>query len=42
MYLRCLITLQNFFQLYFEDEERTEMYELNPEHTLLQVLQHER
>ncbi|NXA21098.1 TTC4 protein, partial [Ibidorhyncha struthersii] len=29
-------------ELYFEDEERAEMYELNPEHTLLQVLQHQR
>ncbi|KAJ7395388.1 Tetratricopeptide repeat protein 4 [Pitangus sulphuratus] len=39
---RHLITLQNLFQLYFEDEEREEMYEVNPEHTLLQVLRHER
>nr|XP_013817231.1 PREDICTED: tetratricopeptide repeat protein 4 [Apteryx mantelli mantelli] len=30
------------FQLYFEDEEKAEMYEVNPEHTLLQVLQHQR
>ncbi|NWR28513.1 TTC4 protein, partial [Tachuris rubrigastra] len=29
-------------EVYFEDEEREEMYEVNPEHTLLQVLQHER
>ncbi|NXD10418.1 TTC4 protein, partial [Nothocercus nigrocapillus] len=29
-------------ELYFEDEERAEMYEVNPEHTLLQVLQHQR
>ncbi|NXU51671.1 TTC4 protein, partial [Turnix velox] len=29
-------------ELYFEDEERAEMYKLNPEHTLLQVLQHPR
>lgn len=42
MCLRYFITLQNVFQLYFEDEEREEMYELSPEHTLLQVLQHER
>lgn len=42
MYCRYVITLQNFFQLYFEDEERAEMYKLNPEHTLLQVLQHQR
>ncbi|KFZ60488.1 Tetratricopeptide repeat protein 4, partial [Podiceps cristatus] len=34
--------LPNNLELYFEDEERAEMYELNPEHTLLQVLQHER
>ncbi|CAN8217204.1 unnamed protein product [Coccothraustes coccothraustes] len=34
--------LPNNLQLYFEDEEREEMYEVNPEHTLLQVLQHER
>lgn len=31
-----------FPQLYFEDEERAEMYELNLKHTLLQVLQHQR
>ncbi|GAB0193201.1 tetratricopeptide repeat protein 4 [Grus japonensis] len=30
------------FKLYFEDEERAEMYELNPEQTLLQMLQHQR
>lgn len=43
MHHRHLITpLIFFFQLYFEDEEREEMYEVNPEHTLLQVLQHER
>lgn len=43
MYLRQLIIPPKFFfQLYFEDEEREEMYEVNPEHTLLQVLQHER
>ncbi|NXA31531.1 TTC4 protein, partial [Eudromia elegans] len=29
-------------ELYFEDEERAEMYEVNPEHTLLQMLQHQR
>uniref|UniRef100_A0A8B9IPY0 Tetratricopeptide repeat domain 4 n=1 Tax=Anser cygnoides TaxID=8845 RepID=A0A8B9IPY0_ANSCY len=29
-------------ELYFEDEERAEMYELNPEQTLLQALQHQR
>ncbi|NWI19185.1 TTC4 protein, partial [Crypturellus soui] len=29
-------------ELYFEDEERAEMYEVNPEHTLLQMLQHRR
>ncbi|XP_008944660.1 PREDICTED: tetratricopeptide repeat protein 4, partial [Merops nubicus] len=29
-------------ELYFEDEERAEMYELSPEQTLLQVLQHKR
>ncbi|NXY82052.1 TTC4 protein, partial [Alcedo cyanopectus] len=29
-------------ELYFEDAERAEMYKLNPEHTLLQVLQHKR
>ncbi|NXO61700.1 TTC4 protein, partial [Phainopepla nitens] len=34
--------LPNNLQLYFEDEKREEMYEVNPEHTLLQVLQHER
>ncbi|NXK71316.1 TTC4 protein, partial [Amazona guildingii] len=34
--------LPSNLELYFEDEEREEMYELNPEHTLLQVLQHER
>ncbi|NXL44718.1 TTC4 protein, partial [Podilymbus podiceps] len=34
--------LPSNLKLYFEDEERAEMYELNPEHTLLQVLQHER
>ncbi|NXT71038.1 TTC4 protein, partial [Chaetops frenatus] len=34
--------LPNNLELYFEDEEREEMYEVNPEHTLLQVLQHER
>ncbi|XP_030906621.2 tetratricopeptide repeat protein 4 [Melopsittacus undulatus] len=34
--------LPSNLQLYFEDEEREEMYELNPEHTLLQVLQHKR
>ncbi|NXX48086.1 TTC4 protein, partial [Tricholaema leucomelas] len=34
--------LPSSLELYFEDEERAEMYELNPGHTLLQVLQHER
>ncbi|NXG67488.1 TTC4 protein, partial [Hemiprocne comata] len=34
--------LPSNLELYFEDEERAEMYELNPEHTLLQVLQHPR
>ncbi|NXF02412.1 TTC4 protein, partial [Smithornis capensis] len=34
--------LPSNLELYFEDEERAEMYEVNPEHTLLQVLQHER
>ncbi|NWQ78286.1 TTC4 protein, partial [Columbina picui] len=34
--------LPSNLELYFEDEERAEMYELNPEHTLLQVLQHQR
>ncbi|KFV68646.1 Tetratricopeptide repeat protein 4, partial [Dryobates pubescens] len=34
--------LPSNLELYFEDEERAEMYELNPGHTLLQVLQHER
>ncbi|NXD21033.1 TTC4 protein, partial [Spelaeornis formosus] len=34
--------LPNNLELYFEDEEREEMYKVNPEHTLLQVLQHER
>ncbi|XP_062437953.1 tetratricopeptide repeat protein 4 isoform X1 [Rhea pennata] len=34
--------LPNNLELYFEDEERAEMYEVNPEHTLLQVLQHQR
>ncbi|XP_064928197.1 tetratricopeptide repeat protein 4 [Columba livia] len=34
--------LPSSLELYFEDEERAEMYELNPEHTLLQVLQHQR
>ncbi|KAF4797220.1 hypothetical protein TURU_077351 [Turdus rufiventris] len=30
----------NNLELYFEDGEREEMYEVNPEHTLLQMLQH--
>ncbi|XP_075011802.1 tetratricopeptide repeat protein 4 [Calonectris borealis] len=34
--------LPSNLELYFEDEERAEMYELNTEHTLLQVLQHQR
>ncbi|NWW97093.1 TTC4 protein, partial [Rhynochetos jubatus] len=34
--------LPSNLELYFEDEEREEMYELNPKHTLLQVLQHKR
>ncbi|NXU44704.1 TTC4 protein, partial [Drymodes brunneopygia] len=34
--------LPNNLELYFEDEEREEMYEVNPEHTLLQMLQHKR
>uniref|UniRef100_A0A8B9S4G6 Tetratricopeptide repeat domain 4 n=1 Tax=Apteryx owenii TaxID=8824 RepID=A0A8B9S4G6_APTOW len=34
--------LPDSLELYFEDEERAEMYEVNPEHTLLQVLQHQR
>ncbi|NXT54767.1 TTC4 protein, partial [Pluvianellus socialis] len=34
--------LPSNLELYFEDEERAEMYKLNPEHTLLQVLQHPR
>ncbi|NXN32036.1 TTC4 protein, partial [Nycticryphes semicollaris] len=34
--------LPSNIELYFEDEERAEMYELNPEHTLLQALQHQR
>lgn len=34
--------LPSNLELYFEDEERAEMYELNPKHTLLQVLQHQR
>ncbi|NXC45808.1 TTC4 protein, partial [Penelope pileata] len=34
--------LPSNLQLYFEDAEREELYELNPEHTLLQVLQHQR
>ncbi|NXX74420.1 TTC4 protein, partial [Urocolius indicus] len=34
--------LPSHLELYFEDEERAEMYKLNPEHTLLQVLQHQR
>ncbi|NXY38028.1 TTC4 protein, partial [Pomatorhinus ruficollis] len=34
--------LPNNLELYFEDEEREEMYEVDPEHTLLQVLQHKR
>ncbi|MGH0140915.1 UNVERIFIED_CONTAM: hypothetical protein FKN15_063102 [Acipenser sinensis] len=29
-------------QLYFEDEEREEVYQVNPEHTLLEVLKHDR
>ncbi|RMC08718.1 hypothetical protein DUI87_14967 [Hirundo rustica rustica] len=33
--------LPNNLELYFEDEEREEMYEVNPDHTLLQMLQHE-
>ncbi|KAM6262473.1 tetratricopeptide repeat protein 4 [Porphyrio hochstetteri] len=34
--------LPSNLELYFEDEETAEMYELNPEQTLLQVLQHQR
>ncbi|NXQ50171.1 TTC4 protein, partial [Catharus fuscescens] len=34
--------LPNNLELYFEDGEREEMYEVNPEHTLLQMLQHKR
>ncbi|NWX79298.1 TTC4 protein, partial [Alca torda] len=34
--------LPSNIELYFEDEERAEMYKLSPEHTLLQVLQHQR
>ncbi|NXP18811.1 TTC4 protein, partial [Scytalopus superciliaris] len=34
--------LPSNLELYFEDEETEEMYEVNSEHTLLQVLQHER
>ncbi|NXN15057.1 TTC4 protein, partial [Indicator maculatus] len=34
--------LPSNLELYFEDEERAEMYELNPGHTLLQALQHKR
>ncbi|NWW46296.1 TTC4 protein, partial [Pedionomus torquatus] len=34
--------LPSNIELYFEDEERSEMHKLNPEHTLLQVLQHQR
>ncbi|XP_054690174.1 tetratricopeptide repeat protein 4 isoform X1 [Grus americana] len=34
--------LPSNLELYFEDEERAEMYELNPEQTLLQMLQHQR
>ncbi|NXS70528.1 TTC4 protein, partial [Pandion haliaetus] len=34
--------LPSNLELYFEDEERAEMYKLNPENTLLRVLQHER
>ncbi|NXS38600.1 TTC4 protein, partial [Pomatostomus ruficeps] len=34
--------LPNNLELYFEDEEKEEMYEVNPEHTLLQMLQHKR
>ncbi|NWV33583.1 TTC4 protein, partial [Grantiella picta] len=34
--------LPNNLELYFEDGEREEMYEVSPEHTLLQMLQHER
>ncbi|NXY49875.1 TTC4 protein, partial [Ceuthmochares aereus] len=34
--------LPSSLELYFEDEERAEMYKVNPEHTLLQVLQHQR
>lgn len=41
-HLRHVITPLFFFQLYFEDGEREEMYEVNPEHTLLQMLQHKR
>ncbi|XP_041087026.1 tetratricopeptide repeat protein 4 isoform X1 [Polyodon spathula] len=29
-------------QLYFADEEREEVYQVNPEHTLLEVLKHDR
>uniref|UniRef100_A0A493TDX0 Tetratricopeptide repeat domain 4 n=1 Tax=Anas platyrhynchos platyrhynchos TaxID=8840 RepID=A0A493TDX0_ANAPP len=35
-------TLLAAIKLYFEDEERAEMYELNPDQTLLQALQHQR
>ncbi|NXI35945.1 TTC4 protein, partial [Galbula dea] len=34
--------LPSNLELYFEDEERAEMYKLSPEHTLLQMLQHKR
>ncbi|NWX85375.1 TTC4 protein, partial [Nothoprocta pentlandii] len=34
--------LPSNLELYFEDEERAEMHEVNPEHTLLQMLQHHR
>ncbi|NWU95368.1 TTC4 protein, partial [Upupa epops] len=34
--------LPSNLELYFEDEERAEMHQVNPEQTLLQLLQHQR
>lgn len=36
-----LILLVNL-QIYFEDEDRAELYQVSPDSTLLQVLQHPR
>lgn len=41
-YILNIHFMPNCIQLYFEDEEREEIYELRTDHTLLQVLQHPR